>query len=505
MAKAAKEPPAEGGALAPSTGSGQALDYIFHPRSVAVAGVSPQQPGFAGIGAGFVIALKEMGFDPERIYPVNPKHAEIEGLRCYASILEIEGPVDHVISSVPARIVPQLVDDCVAKGVKTIHFFTAGFSETGEEELAELEAEVVSRAKGAGIRILGPNCMGLYCPRSGLSFMPGYPTEPGPVAFISQSGGNAGDMVYTSAPRGIRYSKVVSYGNAADIGESELLEYLAEDAGTEIIAAYIEGVKDGRRFLAAIRKAAAAKPVIVLKGGRTEAGSRAAYSHTGSLAGSIEVFDALCRQVGAVRVESVEELLDVTVAFRYLSPPSGPGVAVVGGGGGFSVFAADEIDEAGLKCPPLPEHTQRELREFTPVAGSSVRNPVDTIAIFEPPKLERTLTVVGGAENIDVVMFHASFSWGAGRRTSAMMGGMDLTKYMELMVEQVVRAREATVKPIAVVVRPPLDVEGMERTSLFQEHCSSAPGGGLPVFPTIPRAANAIAKLQRWRQGREGR
>ncbi|MCH8919779.1 MAG: CoA-binding protein, partial [Chloroflexi bacterium] len=147
---------------APSTGSGQALDFLFHPRSVAVAGASPPQPGFGGMGSGFVISLQEMGL--AAIYPVNPHHEEIEGLKCYPSLLDIEGPVDHVISSVPARAVPSLVDDCIAKGVNSIHFFTAGFSETGEEELAELEAQVVRRAVEARIRVLGPNCMGLYAP-----------------------------------------------------------------------------------------------------------------------------------------------------------------------------------------------------------------------------------------------------------------------------------------------------------------------------------------------------
>src|SRR3990172_1975663 len=156
----------------------RSVDAIFHPRSVAVVGVSTQQPGFAGVGVGFLLSLMELGFPA--VYPVNPKYPEIEGLKCYASILDIEGPVDHVISSVPAHIVPQLVEDCIAKGVKTIHFFTAGFSETGKEERAELELQVVSRAKGAGIRILGPNCIGLYVPRSGLSFMLGFPTEAGP-------------------------------------------------------------------------------------------------------------------------------------------------------------------------------------------------------------------------------------------------------------------------------------------------------------------------------------
>jgi acyl-CoA synthetase (NDP forming) len=340
--------------------------------------------------------------------------------------------------------------------------------------------------------------MGLYVPESRIAFMQGFPPEPGPVGFISQSGGNAGEMVFTSSARGVRFSKVVSYGNAADIDESELLDYLAQDPETEIIAAYVEGIKNGRRFLEVIRKAASAKPLIVLKGGRTVAGTRAVMSHTASLAGSIQVFDSLCRQVNAVRVTSAEEMADLTVAFRFMGAPAGPGVAVVGGGGGFSVFAADEIDDAGLLCPVLPAHTQAALSEFNPAAGTSVRNPVDTIAIFEPPKLEHTLHIIGEAENIDVILYHTSFSWGRGRRNMS-FGGLSPEDYMGLQVQQMVRARDASRKPIVVVLRPPLDVESMERAAAFQEICWRA---AFPVFPTIPRAANAIAKTLAWARDR---
>jgi len=247
-----------------------------------------------------------------------------------------------------------------------------------------------------------------------------------------------------------------------------------------------------------MRKAAAATPTIVLKGGRTAAGTRAVMSHTASLAGSLQVFDSLCRQVNSVLVNSVEEMADLAVAFRFLRAPASPGVAVVGGGGGFSVFAADEIDDAGLSCPVLPEHTQTALGEINPVAGTSVRNPVDTIAIFEPPKLEQTLRILGDAENIDVIMYHTSFSWGRGRRSMAMLGA-DPAHYMQMQVQQMVKAREASGTPIVVVLRPPLDVESMERTAAFQEKCWQA---GFPVFPTIPRAADAIAKTLAWARGR---
>ena len=500
--EARRRPPAdEGGPLAPSTSSGQAIDYVFHPRSVAVVGAGVPKFGPGGMGYGFIMAMQDMAFEGG-LYPVNPRHQEILGLKCYPSLLDIPGPVDHVIFAVPAHVVPQVIEDCVAKGVKSIHFFTAGFSETGEEEDAELERRIVSRARQAGIRLIGPNCMGIYCPAAKVAFMPEFPTEPGPVGFLSQSGGNAGDMVYSGAVRGIRFSKVISYGNATDLNEADLLEYLAEDPETEIIAAYIEGVRDGRRFFRAMRRACQRKPVIVLKGGRTEGGNRATFSHTGSLAGSAEVFSTLVRQVGAVGVSSVEELVDVTVAFRFLDPlPAGGGVVAVGVGGGFSVFAADEVNEAGLELPALSESVQEELRRFTPVAGTSVRNPVDTLAMMNPGELTDTLRIVAGDPRVDIVLFHLALGWGPWRRMQGPQAAdFDPAAMLKAMADAVARAGDVVGKPIALAVRTPLDVEGMKGTLDFQERCWR---NGFPVFPSIPRAANAIAKVVAWRQMRE--
>jgi acyl-CoA synthetase (NDP forming) len=468
------------------------LEEILHPRGVAVVGVSPNQPGFAGVGLGFLLAPKEIGHPAA--YAVNPNYDEIEGLKCYASVLDIEGPVDHVVSSVPARIVPKILEDCIAKGVRSIQMFTAGFSETEDEEMTLLEQQIVSRANEGGIRIFGPNCMGLYVPEAKLSWMSGAPAEPGPVGYLSQSGGNMGEMVMVSTVRGIRYSKAVSYGNAADVDESELMEHLADDPKTEVIAAYIEGVKDGRRFFEATRRAAAVKPVIVLKGGRTEAGTRAVKSHTASLAGAYDVFKGMCMQVNAVNVTSVEELADMVVAFRFMGVPAGPRVGIVGVGGGMSVFAADQLIEAGLECPAFPEQTQAELREFIAVAGTSVQNPLDAIQVFEPRALERTLTAVGKAENIDVMIYPTGLP-SIRRRSASLSSAAGPEDYVNALV----RAREASGTPIVVVVRPPLDTAGMEMAAPLQKKFWEA---GFPVFTTVPRAANAIAKMLRWRQNR---
>ncbi len=495
-------PTTPGQALPRPAGSGQKLDYIFHPRSVAVVGASRPQSG--GPATNFVIALQKAGCPA--IYPVNPKYDELDGIKCYPNLQTIEGPVDYVISSVPASVASQLVEDCIAKGVKTIHFFTAGFSETGDEERTRTESQMVARAQEAGIRILGPNCMGLYVPRSGLSFTPGFPRKPGSVALVSQSGGNASEAVFTAAVRGIRFSKVISYGNGADINESDLLEYLAQDPETEIIAAYIEGIRSGRRFLPTLRAAAAAKPVLVLKGGRTETGARAAYSHTASLAGSIEIFDALCRQASAIRVNSVEELVDLIVAFRFLALsesgrwlPRGPRVAVVGVGGGSSVYAADEIDATGLQCPALPESAQTQMSQLVPIAGTSIRNPVDATNISDPASLGQILRIVGQADNIDLIFYHLNVGWGwnISRRTPS---NTDPNERLDLMLREMLKAREAIGKPIVLTLRPPLDVGGMERTIAFREMCWKAE---IPIYSATPQGATAIARLLRWRKAQE--
>ncbi len=470
------------------------LEAIYHPRSVAVIGASPWSFGAGGAGAMYLHSLKEMGCPA--IYPVNPKHEEIEGFRCYPSLAAIEGPVDHVISALPARAVPGIVSDCIAKGVRTLHLFTAGFKETGDEAMADAEADVVAAATGAGIRVLGPNCMGLYVPSSGLSFIMGFPTEPGPVAMISQSGTNAGEFVRGASRRGIRFSKVISYGNASDIDESELLEYLANDPESEILACYIEGVKDGRRFFRALKRAAAAKPVIVLKGGRTESGQRAAKSHTGSLAGSAQVFAALCRQTGALQVSNLEEMTNLTVAFRFGKVPVGNRVAVVAGGGGISVAAADEIDDAGLLCPTLPVEVQQKLLEFIPAAGSSVRNPIDAFIAFDPTRLGDTVRIAGEADNIDAVIVQMDFTSPGFAMSPA---ASDPDAAIGALVDAIAEGGAGSGKPSIVVSQEKLDVDTVRYTAVFQEKCWQA---GLPVYPTAGRAAVATARLLRWKEGR---
>ncbi len=238
--------------------------------------------------------------------------------------------------------------------------------------------------------------------------------------------------------------------------------------------------------------------MIILKGGRTEAGGRATFSHTGSLAGQLQIFDAACRQAGAIRVNSIEELNDCAVAFHYLPLLAGPRIAVVGVGGGNSVLAADDIAAAGLEVPHLPESTQAALSDFTPISGTSVRNPVDTTVGFGPdgPKLmQETLRIVAEASNIDVIMLQAAIGWGPGSRAT------DQVEHAKQLATSTADASDSSGKPVVMIVRPPMTTEVMEATVAFREEAAER---GLATFSSVGSAAQALRKRLDWQAQREG-
>lgn len=481
------------------------LEAIFHPRAIAVVGTPSGDPH----GGNFLRSLRATGYDREHaLYPVNPRGGTIGGLPAYPSLLDCPGPVDHVISQVPAAAVPGLVEQCVEKGVRTLHLFTAGFSETGDPERARAERSAVSRAVSAGIRVIGPNCMGIYVPEERISFTGEPPTEPGSVFLLSQSGVNAADSIFRLGAVGLRFSKVVSYGNGADLTAHDFLDYAASDPETEIVAAYIEGVSDGPAFAEALRRCARVKPTVILKGGLTGAGARAANSHTGSLAGSTEVFGALCRQAGALRVESMAELRDVLLALTTsVRRVRGPGVVVLSSGGGFAVLSSDAIARAGLEVPELPGETQGALSRLVPVAGTSVRNPVD--ASFDgsqgrsegdPDRLRLAVSEVGRSPVTDVVFLSTSrVPW----LTDSASGAEDERDPYEAareLGEQVAALQRGLETPLLYIQRE--RIWGDIGPDL--EIARTAYAGGVAVFESIERAARAVAQLLAWREYRDG-
>jgi len=361
------------------------LGRLFSPNSVAVVGASVNP--FSG-GYQFTRFLIDHGFQG-RLHLVNPTSSEILGLKVYPRLTDIpESSVDYVISCIPAEGVLPLLDDCSKKNVRLVHLYTARLKETGRDRETRLQGEIVEKARKLGIRILGPNCMGIYYPRLGLSFNHNLPRESGPVGGFFQSGGGAAEFVRYAALRGVRFSKIISYGNASDIDDVELLDYFASDDETKVITSYIEGVKDGRRFARALALAAKKKPVIILKGGRGKTGAKLALSHTASLVGSNDVWQAALKQYGAITVSNFEELIDQVVAFSFLPPVTGKKVIVAGGGGGKSMVSADVWEGEGFELPELTQDFRRKFKEKVPELWDWVRNPIDASLFIGTPMVD---------------------------------------------------------------------------------------------------------------------
>ena len=455
------------------------LDFLFHPNSLALVGITTAETWHWTLT--FLEGLLEIGFD-RPLYLVNPKGGEIKGHKVYTSLKDVPGNIDYAIGLVNAQIAPKLVEECAEKGVKAIHFCTAGFSETGEEERVKLESELVEIARKKGIRILGPNCMGIYCPQSRLSFSPAFPKESGPVGVISQSGGNSIFLVRQAALRGVRFSKVISYGNACDINENDLLEYLANDAETKIIALYIEGIKDGIRFRKAMEEATKEKTVVLLKGGATEGGARAASGHTAALAGSRTTWDALCKQLGIISVSSIEEMIDVLVTLLFLPLPRGRNAVLFGAGGGASVLIADEFESRGLRVPPLPPELIAQIREFTPIAGNILRNPVDYSQAMT--NLEGVIKTFGILSKWDGADFIVSFV-----RTGQFTTSRISEDHLNLLMSRFSINQGLLPKPVAMVLEPSILPKEAEAILSAIRGCISS---GLPVYYSFAAAANAI-------------
>lgn len=462
-----------------SNPSEHGLEFLFHPRSIALVGITTVNPEHWT--RTFLNGLLEFRFEGP-LYLVNPKGGEIEGRRVYASLQDVADSIDYVVGLVNAQTAPRLIEECARKGVRAVQFCTAGFSETGEEDGMKLESELVGIARKKGIRIIGPNCMGIYCPQSRISFSPVFPRESGRVGVISQSGGNAIYLVRQAALRGVRFSKVISYGNACDLNESDFVEYLAADPDTKIIAMYVEGIKDGRRFRRALQEATENKTVILIKGGVTEGGARAAAGHTAALAGSESTWNALCKQLGIMRVDSVDELVDVLVTVLFMPLPRGRNAVLVGSGGGASVLIGDEFEKRGLRVPPLPREIIAQIREFTPAAGNILRNPVDySQTLIDPQSVSKTIDIISRWEGADFLVKFIRTS------QSAQPGG--ISGQSSLILSGSCERHEQSCKPVAIVLEPSILPEEAEGDLALLRECVAS---GLPVYHSFASAASAI-------------
>jgi acyl-CoA synthetase (NDP forming) len=402
------------------------LHPLFHPRNIAVVGASPKSdPMMMNQGNNYIKGSIEQNFSG-KIFPVHPRAKAILGLQAFPRVRDIPDPVDLVIFTVPAEASLEVMKDCVQKGVKFVHLYTAGFGESGREVFIEMEKRLIDLARNNGIRIVGPNCMGIYCPEGGLAFQPMFPNVPGPVGFFSKSGQMAGMFVMNAAAQGLRFSKVASFGNARDLKAHDFLNYLAQDEKTKIIGAYLEGLEDGRAFIEAAQKVTPKKPLVIFKGGMTEGGSRAAMSHTAAIAGSSRIWQAVCRQTGIISVTSLEELVFTLSALQRLPLPKGKNVVILGGAGGGSVTMTDQAEAEGLKVPQLSDQTIRQMEVIVPPQGTSVKNPLDVgRRFFTEGHFPKILEMLREDPKVDALIFMqpiAMFSrFGGGRAGISML------------------------------------------------------------------------------------
>ena len=355
------------------------LEKMFRPRSIAVIGASADPEK---LGGRTLFHLKELGFRG-RIFPINVSGREVQGLPSWPSVSELPEVPDSALVLLPAPAVEKALEDCAAKGIMHVQVLSSGFAEEGGQGIA-MQERVVEIVRRTGVRITGPNCLGSISPPDGFfgtfsSLLATAKPPPGTVGVATQSGAYGSHIYAVAGFRGVGISRAIATGNEADVDVAAAIDYLADDSGTKVICASLEGCKDGDRLRSALLKAAAArKPVIIMKVGSTEVGASAAATHTGSLAGEDRIFDAVFRECGAYRVRSIEEMLDIAHVCSIAPLPPVPGVGILSVSGGLGVLMADACIEAGLDVPPLSSEVLTRIREIQPVAGG--RNPIDTTA-----------------------------------------------------------------------------------------------------------------------------
>jgi len=450
------------------------LDPLLKPASLALVGASPDE---TKIGGRLLRTFLNAGFTG-RLYPISLKAPQIMGLKAYPSLMDLPDAVDLAVLVIPAGVTEQAMVQCVRKGVKFAVIHGAGFSEIGALG-KELEKKVLAVAREGRVRVVGPNCMGLFSPHVRLNtIVPGHeiPYEPGPIGFCGQSGWVCENTVYLGSHRGMRFSGVVSSGNQGDLTVIDYLDHFARDPGTRVVGAYVEGIEHGRAFLEKARRVSETKPVVIWKSGKTQAGARALASHTASMAGDYAITHAAFRQAGVVKAQNLEELHDLLIAFccPYLPRGNRVGILVESGGGGAA--AADACEPMGLQVPILAPALQKELADFT--AGkipptSGLTNPVDVV--WAPAQGTR------------------QFWLGCMERVIDAVDVLLAILYQELADEEfisgVLQLQDRVAKPIILVPGHALaQLEGMAK-------CVRR---GLPTYTTPERAARAIQAMNQY-------
>ena len=438
---------------------------IFDARSVAVVGASAEK---GKVGYAVVANLKESFRG--RIFPVNPKYRRLLGLACYKSVLDVKGSVDFAVITVPAKIVPVLLTECGEKKIRNIIVISAGFKETGVDG-ARLERECAGIARRFGMRLLGPNCLGLINTYSGLNatFASQTPIQ-GNIAFMSQSGALCTAILDWAEKEKVGFSKFVSLGNKADLSENDFLKVLGSDDKTNVILGYLESLVDGARFMKLARRISKKKPILILKSGRTQAGAKAAASHTGALAGSDSAFDAAFTQAGVMRVDSGEELFDYAQAFSTQSIPKSDRVAIVTNAGGPGIMTTDACDRRCLRLSSLSQRTLSRLRKHLP-PSANIYNPVDALGDADAARYAFAVDAVLADGNVDSVICVLT--------PQAMTDSLEIAK-------AIVSAARGRKKTVVACFMGGVDMDA--GIKYLKKH-------GIPNYPHPERAAAVVAAM----------
>jgi len=461
------------------------LDKLFYPSSIAVIGASPR------LGEGklpYFQLLKRTGFQGA-LYAVNPAHKEIDGIKVFPSIDDLPEGVDLAIVQVPVRRALEVVTAAQKKGIKFVHFFTSGFSEIGD---IELERAMVKQARQGGTRIIGPNCIGVLCTESKVTFNYNPLLEqagPGTIAFLGQSGGVSLNFLRMAQSRKLELNKAISYGNQIDLGAHDYIEYFGRDDAIKVITAYIEDVKDGRAFLEVLKVTTPKKPVIILRGGATAQGARAAASHTGAICGPQYIFSAVMRQSRCIEVQTLEQMLDVVTLVTSAKVPRGSRVGFLGAGGGTSVLFTDLAALHGFSLPELEASTQERINEKISRINTSTANPVDLGAYGRDLQIMvHTIKVMDSDKNIDLIIpfFYLEYI-----RT---LQPDQLERVIKLMTETFPGMEKPVIPIFSRFSEDDLQLEE-RKIQLF----SAFRDAGLPVFETMPEALFTIRSVLKWK------
>ena len=450
------------------------LECIFHPRGVAIVGAS-NKPG--NLGSFYLGGFLQQGFDNNRLYVVHPTETEVRGIKVYPSVKDIPYEVDLALVFSPRDAVVGVVKDCTVKGVKGAVVCTSGFAESGAEGLRK-QQELVAAARAGDTRIIGPNCVGIYCPESKLINFPGRMSDiSGPVGMISHSGSMTVSIPGIAASMGMYFSKAISCGNECDLNAADFMEYFGRDPNTRMIIAYLEGVIEGRRLFEVARRVSKEKPILLWKGGITEVGRHSAASHTGALAGKAEVWDALYKQTGMVKVECEDDMVDYLQAFHYLPRLHGNRVAIVSATGGVGVGIADACVQYGLEVVRLSDKTRRSIQAFVPSVGTCLDNPIDLgmMSSFSLQASVETVKALAEDDSVDVVI--------------KTIGTSDMD-----MIRKEFEALAGFDKPMVYIFSRALKLK-MEVPN---------PVKGVCVFSTGRRAAQVLSKMIEYERYRSG-